>query len=167
MHNFGVDWKLLLAQGLNFFILLVVLRQFVYKPILKVLKKRREDIEKGIEFTKNAEENLKNADLIKDKTVKEAKEKAYSIINDAEKSANLRKDEIIAEAEAKKTQVIGEAKVIIEEHKNQMLEGVYSNAEGFLKSALEKVLGRMSASDRDNQLIKDALREVKSVKNRV
>lgn len=161
LHNLGIDWKLLLAQVINFFILFFILRQFVYKPIVGILKKRREEIEKGLEFTKTAEENLRNADAIKLQTVKEAKEKALGIVSDAESTANARREEILKEAAAKRESVVGEAKIIIDEHKNKVLEGVYSNAEGFLRLALEKVLGRMSTADRDQQLIKDALKEIR------
>ena len=37
----GIEWKLLLAQGLNFILLLIILRKFLYKPILKMLDERR------------------------------------------------------------------------------------------------------------------------------
>lgn len=161
MHNFGVDWKLLAAQGLNFFILFFILRQFVYRPILGILKKRRHEIEKGLEFTRTAEENLKNAEAIKAETLKDAKANALALMTKAQNDANDRKDELIREATLKRDSVVGEAKVIIEEHKNKMLEGVYSSAEGLVKTGLEKVLGRMPASERDRELIKDALKELR------
>ena len=167
LHNFGVDWKLLLAQVFNFFVLFFILRKFVYKPILTILRKRQHEIEKGIEFTKTAEDNLKNAGTIKEQTIKEAKEKALFIVTEAETAANVRKDEILSEAQVKRDSVIAEARVIIDEHKNKMLEGVYSNAEGFLRVALEKVLGRMPASERDAELIKEAVKEARHAKSRV
>ncbi len=165
LHNLGIDWKLLLAQVINFFILFLILKKFVYKPILGIMQKRREDIEKGIEFNKSADERLKSADSEKAETLRLAKEKALGIVTEAESTANTRREEMLKEAGIKRDSVISEARGIIDEHKNKMLEGVYSNAEGFLKLALEKVLGRMPTADRDAQLIKDALKEVKLVKN--
>lgn len=163
LHSLGIDWKLILAQVVNFAILFFILRKFVYKPILGILRKRREDIEKGIEFNKSAEERLKSADSEKAGTIKAAKEKALGIVTEAESTANLRREEILKEAGIKRDSVIGEARTIIDEHKNKMLEGVYTSAEGLIKSGLEKVLGRMPASERDGQLIKDALKELKQV----
>jgi len=161
LNNLGVDWKLLLAQVVNFFILFLILNRFVYKPIVNILRKRRDDIEKGIEFTKNAEEKLRTADIARENTIQEAKAKALSIVSAGELVGSQRKEEILKEAFIKRDGVIAEARVIIDEHKNKMLEGVYSNAEGFLRLALEKVLGRMPAQERDSQLIKDALKEVR------
>jgi len=52
----GINWKLLLAQGINFGLLLVVLAKFVYRPLLKLMKEQREKIEFGL---KGAEEAAK------------------------------------------------------------------------------------------------------------
>ena len=52
ISQLGIDAKLLIAQVINFVVLLVVLYAFAYKPILKMLHKRTEKIEAG---SKNAE----------------------------------------------------------------------------------------------------------------
>lgn len=161
LHKFGIDWKLLLAQGVNFFILFFILKKFVYQPLLAVLHKRKREIEKGVEFTQKAEESFKSADAVKTATIAEAKNQALSIVTQAENSANVRKEEILTEAAAKRDGVIAEARGIIDEHKNKMLAEVHADAEGLLRLALEKVLRRMPPADRDASLIKDALAEAK------
>ncbi len=67
----GIDWKLLLSQAVNFLLLLVILRIFVYKPILDILKKRREKIEEGIAKAKEADIRLKEVDDINKKKIKD------------------------------------------------------------------------------------------------
>ena len=44
----GIDWHLLLSQAVNFFLLLIVLRVFAYKPLLAFLHERRRKIEEGL-----------------------------------------------------------------------------------------------------------------------
>ena len=58
----GIDWKLLLAQGVNFVILLVVLTKFVYKPLMKMVEARRQKIELGIRGGEMAEKIIKTAE---------------------------------------------------------------------------------------------------------
>ena len=48
LKDFGFDPILLTAQIINFLIVLVVLKKFMYKPVLDMLKKRENDIKKGI-----------------------------------------------------------------------------------------------------------------------
>ena len=44
----GIDWKLLIAQAVNFGILFLVLRRFAYKPMLDFLENRSAQIDKGL-----------------------------------------------------------------------------------------------------------------------
>ncbi len=152
----------MLAQGINFFILFIILKKFAYKPILGILHKRRADIEKGIEFTKTAQADLENANETKEKTIKEAKNQALSIITEAETSANSSRAEILKEAKESRDSIVEKADLIIEENRSKMLQGVYKNSESFLRTTLEKVLGGLPESERDGQLIKKALEETRA-----
>ena len=49
LTKLGVDWKLLIAQIVNFTILVSVLTYFVYRPLLDLLDARRERIRKAVE----------------------------------------------------------------------------------------------------------------------
>ena len=44
LHAFGIDVKLLLAQAVNFGVLLVVLWLVLYKPVMKTLDERKAKI---------------------------------------------------------------------------------------------------------------------------
>ena len=47
-EQLGINWKLFLSQLVNFFILLFVLRAFVYKPFLAIIKERSKKIKEGL-----------------------------------------------------------------------------------------------------------------------
>ena len=167
MHNFGVDWKLLLAQLINFVILFAVLRRFAYKPIVGMLRKRREDIEKGIRFTKDAQESLKSVAEKERQIVGQAKEQALAIVNEGQNIARAKKEEAIQETVKKAEAIIVDAKRSAEAEKAKMGEIVYQNAQDLIKTGLGKVLLKMSAKERDEELIKEALEELRAVKNEI
>ena len=48
LSQLGIDWKLFLSQAVNFFILLLVLTFFVYKPLIKIVKERNKRIKEGL-----------------------------------------------------------------------------------------------------------------------
>jgi len=48
-HALGIEWPILIAQVVNFAILLVVLWKFVYTPVMRLLDARREGVLKAIE----------------------------------------------------------------------------------------------------------------------
>ena len=64
-----------------------------------------------------------------------------------------------------KEEIILDAKRAIDEERAKMGELVYQNAGDLVRLGIEKVLGKMSVKERDEELIKEALRELKSIKN--
>lgn len=165
IHNFGIDWKLLLAQAVNFFVLLFLLQRFAYKPILKMLKKRKEEIEKGLEFTKAAKEELKKTGELREETLKQAQTEALALVTVAEETGKKKKEEILSDAHRKVEGIVADAKRVIEEEKAKMGQNVQKNAEELVRAGVAKVLGRLSPEERDAYLIKEALKELKSSTN--
>ena len=58
LANLGIDWKLLLAQVVNFVVVLLVLRRFAYQPMLRLLDERTHKIEKGLADAESATRKL-------------------------------------------------------------------------------------------------------------
>ncbi len=83
----GIEWKLLLAQGLNFILLLIILRKFLYKPILKILDERRAKAESLQIESSKMEERRKQFEQWTDDQVNEARRKSEMILLEAEKFA--------------------------------------------------------------------------------
>lgn len=159
--HFGIDWKLLLAQAINFFVLLFLLWKFAYRPILGMLKKRKEDIEKGIAFTQKAEEELKRTGEMREEAMKKAYQDALSTVSEAEALGKKRKDEMVQEAHRRVEGVVAEARRAIEEEKNKMGESVQKSAEELVRVGVERVLGKLPAETRNESFITDALKELR------
>jgi F-type H+-transporting ATPase subunit b len=109
LDAFGIDWKLLLAQAVNFAIVLVALRYFLYTPVLTMLEKRRQFVAKGVEDARQAETLLAGADSEAEKRVRAADEESESIVERARHSANDEKSKILDEAEERAFRVESDA----------------------------------------------------------
>jgi len=161
--HFGIDWKLFLAQIVNFSVILFLLRKFAYQPILKMLRDRREGIERGVEMQELAEKNLKESDETKNRILQQANVEALAVVNRGEEIAKDRQDEIIKETNKKVEGVIVDARRIIDQEKMKMADDVMAEAQNLVRMGMAKVLGKMPASERDNKLISEALAELKSI----
>ena len=161
--HFGIDWKLFLAQIVNFGVILFVLRKFAYQPILKMLHDRREMIEGGLEMRKTAEKNLKESDELRNRTLQQAHAEALGIVNRAEQIGKEKQEDIMRQTDVKVEGIIGDARRIIEQEKERMSDVVYSEAEQLIRLGIANVIGRLPVSERDNILISEALRELKSI----
>lgn len=107
---FGIDWRLIMIQLLNFGFLLAVLTYFLYTPILKALDERKALIAKGIENAKNAGEKLAQANDESRGIVSEAHKDAESIVLRAKETAKKDASGIVSEAHGQSEKIVLEAR---------------------------------------------------------
>ena len=55
---FGIDWRLLLINAVNFGLVLVALWYFLYAPVMRMLETRREKLAQGVRDADNAARSL-------------------------------------------------------------------------------------------------------------
>ncbi len=106
---FGIDWHLLIAQAVNFGIVLVALWYFLYKPVLAMLAKRQQVVAKGVEDAKLAEKMLASADDEALTRITSADAQAESIVSAARESATAEKVRLLKEAETRAAAVAKDA----------------------------------------------------------
>lgn len=162
IHQFGIEWKLLLAQIVNFFILLVVLKKFAYGPIMNILKERKKRIEEGLLAAEESQKKLGEAEKEKEAILTEARKESLGIIQKSEVTAKKKEGQILAEASKKADGIFQEEKAKIHEEKLKMKEDIYKESSGFLKEALAKIVEK-SPESLDDNLIKGVLRELKEI----
>ena len=162
VSHLGVDWKLLLAQAINFFALLYVLKRFAYGPIMKMLKERRDKIEEGVLFRNEAEENLKRSGEEREKVISKANAEALDNIKKSQARAKELQAETLKESAQKGEAIILEARKRTEEERAKMSESVYKEAEYLIKAGIAKVIGKMTPEEKNAMLIKEALAELKT-----
>src|SRR3989344_7954360 len=146
IRQFGIDARILIAQIINFLVLLFLLRQFAYRPLLGLMHKRREEIAKGVRFTKDAEKRLLEIDTLKERTLTNAREEGIHIIKRSEQIGEVRKDEMLSEANKKTESIVEAARRKIKEEEMQMKDDVLKGAEELVRRAVGHVLGKMPAS---------------------
>lgn len=121
LGTFGIDWKLLLAQAVNFGLLLVFLTYFLYKPVLKALEERKVLVAKGVEDARHAEVAAERADAHALHTRREAQAEAESIVARARQEGGSEKQRLLEEAQARAEGMEREASMRAQESKAQAL----------------------------------------------
>jgi len=106
---FGVTWSLLIAQAVNFGIVLVALWYFLYKPVMTTLAKRQELVAKGVREAEQMEELFAKADDEAESRVQAADAQAEKIVAAARESATAEKSRLLKEAEARAAAVAKDA----------------------------------------------------------
>lgn len=116
LEAFGIDWKLLIAQGVNFGLLLVVLWYFLYKPVMKTLDDRANLIKQGVEDAEAATAKLATADTEAATRVDAAEVEAQGLLSRARDEAGVERTRIVKEAEARAAALEKDAEMRAEEN---------------------------------------------------
>lgn len=106
---FGVNVSLLIAQAVNFAIVLVALWYFLYKPVLAAITERQQLVAKGVEDAALASEKLARADDEAQLRVTAADEEAEAIVSAAREAATSEKARLLKEAELRAVAVTRDA----------------------------------------------------------
>lgn len=162
LRNFGVDWKLLFAQVVNFAILFFLLKRFAYQPVLALLRKRRQEIADGIAMRAEAEHTLGEIEEIKKNMAAEAQADALAVVGMAEEVGARRKEEIVSEATARGEALVADAKARAEKEAEKVQERVMAEAEQLVHDGIARVLRQLPQDARDHELIRSALAAVRT-----
>jgi|CXWL01.1.fsa_nt_gi F-type H+-transporting ATPase subunit b len=119
---FGVNVSLLIAQAVNFGILLVVLWLVLYKPVMKVLDERSQKIAKGVQDAEEAEMKLKGADAVASGVVAKADLEASKLVANAREAGNTERAKLIKEAEERSQKIADDANLRAQEATCNMLK---------------------------------------------
>lgn len=162
IHNLGVDWKVLIAQIINFAILLFILRAFAYKPILKVLNDRRKKIEEAIERSKSVDERMAEIEALKEEVLQQARRESQEIIKKAEEAAAKAKETILKEAHESSENLLVESHKKIEAEREKILQEAKREIAELIYAAVEKTIGDLADDKLKTKMAEDALKFVTS-----
>ncbi|MFA6159536.1 MAG: F0F1 ATP synthase subunit B [Parcubacteria group bacterium] len=157
IKTFHIEVNLLLAQMVNFVIVLLVLYKFAYKPILKTLNDRTKKIEKGLKDSADASQKLEEITEKEKEVLINAKKEAQEIIKKSENEAKKNAESITAEMKEKNAKMLEDAKAMIEEEKKKMLSEIKSEVADLVVMATEKVIAEKLDLNKDKEIIEKSL----------
>lgn len=158
IKTFHIDWKLLIAQAVNFAIVVFALYKFAYKPLLKTMNERTAKIEQGLKDAELSQEKLAEAETRKKEEIIKAKKEAKKIIEEAMEQANENQEKIVANAKERAEKVTVEAKEQIQQEKDKMLLEVRQEIGELVLLTTEKIIDEKIKKDGDQEIIANSIK---------
>lgn len=143
----------LIAQILNFIVLLAILTKFCYKPILKVMDNRRDHIIKNLD---SAEQTRLEAEELKKqytKELSEARKEATAIVDKANSVGQKLHDDFVAQAQVEKEQMLKAATEHIAQEKQQAMLDIRAQVISLATEIAGKIVDQKLNSPEDQALI--------------
>lgn len=156
-EKLGIDWRLLIAQLVNFAILFAALTFLLFKPLIATLEKRRKKIADSLENAERIGEELKRAEASAERVVEDARERALTIAAESMKQVEAAKSAALEKARQEVANIVAGGKAQISAERDAMIAEVRSAAAELIAGATEKLIGEKLSPSRDKHLIEKAL----------
>jgi F-type H+-transporting ATPase subunit b len=164
LEGLGLNLGYLFVQIFNFAIVFIVLRAWVYKPVLGLLDRRRQSIAQGLEDARIAAEARANAEREAHEIVAKAQAEATQKVLEATQRAEVAGREIMvkAEADAAKARDAVVAEAALE--RDRMLADLRGQVAALAMAATHKLVGEALDEKRQHTLIDEFFSGVKAGK---
>jgi F-type H+-transporting ATPase subunit b len=160
----GINLGYLLVQIFAFAILFIILKAWVYTPLVDMLENRREMIAKGLEDANVAAEARANAEAKADTILNEAQAKASEVVREGSTKAEDAVKDIKIAAEAEATEIKKKAVEEAVKEREALLGEVRGQVAALAMAATQKLLGEALDEKRQHVLIDEFFSGIKGDK---
>jgi len=158
-----IDLFTFIAQIVNFLILVFLLRQLLYKRVVRAMDKREERIQSRL---REAEEKQENADREAEsyrKRKDELEHKKQDVLNRAEKEAEEKKKELFQQARKEVGQNQKKWREALRRQKDNFISKMRDSAGRQIYAAVRKVLNDLADEDLENQIIRFFIQRIRNL----
>ncbi|MGM9519646.1 MAG: F0F1 ATP synthase subunit B [Phascolarctobacterium sp.] len=142
----------LIAQILNFLVLVFVLAKFVYKPVLGIMEERKNKIASDLETAEKAKNDAEAVKAEYAAKLADARQEAQAIIENARKTAQAAHDKIMADTKAEQEQYVAAQKEIIATEKKKAMDEVRAQVISLSMIAAGKIVEQKLNSEEDKKM---------------
>lgn len=145
----------LIGQMISFALFVWFCMKFVWPPVTQAMRERQAKIAEGLDAANRAERDLELAQEKATSQMRESKEQAAEIIENANKRANQIIDEAKEAAKAEGARLVAAAQAEVEQEVNRAKETLRAQVSELAVSGAAKILGKsVDASAHDDLLNK-------------
>ena len=164
LSSLGISLPTLIAQIINFVILLGLLYLVAYKPIMRMLDKRSDKIKESMEQTEYIKERVARAEQETAKSIKEASKEAQKIMGRALQVGEETKHKALEETQKEGEKLIARARVEIDQERDQVIGELRKEFADLTVLAAGKVIDRSLDKEAHRRLIERVLEESPGLK---
>ena len=160
LQTLGIDWKLLLAQMINFAVVAIVLSYFVYKPVLKVIDERRERTKKAMRDADDIGRAKRDMEEERIKRMRAVDDESKLMLEKAKKHAETVQTELLAKARSEADAALQKGRTQLENERREALSTLQDTLASVVIRMTEKILDREFAPADQERILKNMEKEL-------
>jgi len=164
LAGLGINLPTLLAQIINFAILLGLMYLVAYKPIMRMFDERSRKIKESMEQTEFIKEQAAHAEEEAEKRIEEAAREGQEVVARAVRTGEEVRQEAQQEARQEAESLITRARTEIQRERDDAIDELRKEFADLTILAASKVIDRSLDKEAHRQLIDKVLRETTTLK---
>ena len=158
--TFGVDWPHLLAQVVSFCIVCFVLYRFAYRPILKMLEVRRQQIAQGLANAEQIKAELAKTEGQRKEVMMQANAQATQFIEEARAAAARLQEQETQKAIAVAEQILAKAREAAARDYDRMLAELKKEVGRLVVQTTATVVGKILTPEDQRRLAEETAKQL-------
>jgi F-type H+-transporting ATPase subunit b len=159
-NTFGVDWPHLLSQVISFSIVCILLYRFAYKPILKMLEERRQQIAQGLANTEKIRVELAETEAQRQQVLLQADAQATRLIEEARAAAARVRQQETQKAIAAGEQILIKSREAAEQEHARMLVDLKREVGQLIVQTTATVTGRILTQEDQRRMAEETVKQL-------
>lgn len=157
LGSLGIQWRLFIAQLINFTVVLFILWKWVFTPAMTALENRRKTIEKGLKDAEASSVALSSASEEKEATIVAARQEATRLVEAATLESERLREDTLEKTRAEVGEIVSQGKKKLAEEKEKIVRDAKTEIADLVVRATEKVLDETVDAKRHKGLIDAAV----------
>jgi len=159
-NTFGVDWTHLVSQIISFSIVCLLLHRFAYKPILKMLEVRRQQIAQGLADTEKIRAELAETEAQRQQVMLQANAQATKLIEEARTAAARVQQQEIQKAIAAGEQIMIKSREAAAQERARMLLDLKREVGHLVVQTTATVTGKILTQEDQRRMAEETVKQL-------
>ncbi len=160
--TFGLNWPFFIAQVVNFFLVIFILKKFAFGPIQQILEERRARIAAGEEKVKLIERQLAESVETTNAAIAKANDEAVRMINEAKQGAAAFTEQKAQEAISSAQNILAKAESAAKADRDRLSAELKREFGRLVATTTAQVTGKVLTADDQKRINEDALAKVEA-----
>jgi F-type H+-transporting ATPase subunit b len=162
--SLGINLPLLVAFLINFAVLFILLKIFLYKPILKMLDERAKKTQEGMELAEATKKEYEQAKAEVQRQIEKGRQEGQTIVAQAVQAGERLKGESREEAVKQAQTIIDRTRAELATERDQLVGRLRKEFVDISIAAAEKVIKETLDKEKHKKLIEETLQQSTALK---
>ena len=159
-RTFGVDWSHLIAQIISFCIVCLILYRFAYRPVLRMLEERRQQIAQGLANTEKIKAELARTEALRQEVIDQANAHATKLIEEGHAAAARVQEQETQKAIAVAEQIMVKAREAAAQDQARMLVELKREVGRLVVQTTAIVTGKILTAEDQRRLAEETTKQL-------